>query len=78
MDQESIILTIKIPFQERIKIFSDPLPDDKRESRTEIQDFKRRNIKNRERMMTIHPWKNVFIDPIYTILLYMSKECLQF
>ena len=31
---------------------SDPLLDGKRESRTEIQDFKRKNNKNWERIMT--------------------------
>jgi hypothetical protein len=49
MDQESIILTIKIPFRERIKILS--------ESINEIQDFVRRKNKNQVRMMTIHPRK---------------------
>ena len=53
--QETCIQTIKIPFRNRNKIFSDTLLDDKRESKNEIQDFKRRNIKNRERIMTIHP-----------------------
>jgi hypothetical protein len=45
MDQESIILTIQIPFRERIKTFSDPPIDGKQELRNKIQDFKRRNIK---------------------------------
>jgi hypothetical protein len=40
MDQESIILTSKIPFRERIKIFSGALLDGQRESRNEIQDLK--------------------------------------
>ena len=38
----------------KIQDISDPLLDGKRESRNEIQDFKRRNIKNQERIMTIH------------------------
>ena len=50
MGQESKSMTIKIPVQERIKIFSDPPLDGKRESRNEIQDFKRRNIKNIEKI----------------------------
>jgi hypothetical protein len=46
--QESRILTIKIRFWERFKIFSDPLADGKLDLRNKIQDFKRRNIKNRD------------------------------
>jgi hypothetical protein len=46
MGQEPRVLTIEIPYQERIKIFSDPLLDGKQEQRNESQDFKRRNIKN--------------------------------
>jgi hypothetical protein len=43
--------------RERIKILSDPLLDDKRESRNKSQDFKRRNIKNQERILTNKTYK---------------------
>ena len=42
MSQESRILSIKIPYWERIKILLDPMLEGKRESRNESQDFKRR------------------------------------
>ena len=69
-----IILTIKAPFRERIKIFSDPLLDGKQESRNKIQEVERRNIKNREKMMTLPSWKNGLFGSLYKYLVYMSKE----
>ena len=64
--QESRILTIKMPFQEKIKIFSERLLDVKRESRNGILGFKKRNIKDQERMMTIYYSIIVFFYPLYT------------
>ena len=43
------IIIFKTYFQEKIEIFSDPLFDGLRESRNEIQDFKRRKNKNKEK-----------------------------
>ena len=52
-------------------MYWDPILNGKQESRNKIEDFKEENIKNQERMMTIYPYKNIF-------LLYMSKERLHF
>ena len=67
-----------IKFKDKIKIYQDPILDGKQEWRNDIKVFKRRNIKNLERIMTIHPSTNVFFYPILTLLLYMPKEYLQF
>ena len=42
--------------------------------RNEIQDFKRKDIKNQEKMMIINPWKTGFFDQLKKVLL--SKHCL--
>ena len=69
--QESRNLTIKIPYKERIKILSDSLLDGKLESRNEIQYSKRRNVRNRERIITINTWENGIFGSSLQILLYM-------
>jgi hypothetical protein len=66
-------LTIKISFQERIKIHSDPLLEGKQDSSNEIQDFKRRNVKNQERIMTIQQRNNGPFLTHSTNFCFMSK-----
>ena len=53
------IWLIKIPFRERIKIFSDQLLGGEQESRNKIQGFKRR-IKNHDNTLLENPYDNSY------------------
>ena len=61
--QKSRILTIQILFQEEIKITQ--------EARNMITNFKRINIKNQDRILTLNPSKYVHL---YLYLLNMKKH----
>ena len=46
----------------------------KQDSRIKIQDFKRNNVKNQERMITVHSWKNGLFWPTLQIYaLYVKR-----
>ena len=49
------------PFSRRNQDILDPLLDNKQEGRNIIKDFKRRNIKNQDQILTINQWKCVHL-----------------